>query len=102
MAVVTGLIIAAAYGVKRLLSRTRLAGGGAKILNVRQTLCVGTRRHIFVLEAGSRLLIVGAAGDNMRLLATLPNTSDGIDAPPAFDTVLGEAEAQTVGGEGPK
>jgi len=98
MAVVTGLIVASAYGAKRLLSRSRLAGGQNKVLAVRQVLTVGTRRQVFVLECAGRLLVVGASGDSMRLLATLPDSAGSEADAAAFGAMLSEANEDAEGG----
>lgn len=81
MAIVIGLIIGAAVVSKKALARMRFGQGPRKLLEVRQAVNLGGKRQVFVIEAGRHLLVVGAAGENMRLLARLPkDDAAGFDA----------------------
>lgn len=74
MVVVVGLIIGAALLTRKFLARARFGSTQDKLLHVHQVLSLGGKRQIFVLDVGSDMLVIGAAGDNIRLLTKLPNT----------------------------
>ncbi|NQT20819.1 MAG: flagellar biosynthetic protein FliO [Planctomycetes bacterium] len=88
MAIVIGLIVAAALATKKLLARARFGTGQDKLLRVHQVLNLGGKRQVFVLDVGTDMLVVGAAGDNMRLLTRLenvPSEATPVDAPEPSD-----------------
>ena len=73
MVIVVGLIVAAAYGARKLMARVRIAGP-RRLMLVRQAINLGGKRQVYALEIGPSVLVIGAAGDQMRLLARLPKT----------------------------
>lgn len=99
LAIVIGLIIGAALLSRKVFSRMRFGGGQARLLEVRQSVSLGGKRHVFVLSIGPSLLVVGAAGDAMRLLAKLPKEvydRPAADAPAdaaGFEHLVGEARS---------
>lgn len=102
MVIVIGLIVAAAYGAKKLMARVRVAGP-RRMMAVRQAINLGGKRQVYALEVGPSLLVIGAAGDQMRLLARLPKADcepAEQDAPTAtFDNLLSQAGGQAPGEE---
>jgi len=84
MAIVIGVILGAALLTKKLFARARSALGPDRTLRLHQTESLGAKRQIYVLDVGETMLVVGAAGDSMRLLAKLPKPAcETADAPPA-------------------
>ena len=102
MVIVVGLIVAAAYGARRLMARVRI-GGPRRMIQVRQAINLGGKRQVYALEVGPSLLVIGAAGDQMRLLARLPKADCQPveqDAPAAtFDNLLNQAGSHAPGEE---
>ena len=97
MVVVIGLIIGAALLTKKFLERARFGAPQDKLLRVHQVLSLGGKRQIFVLDVGSDMLVVGAAGDNMRLLTKLPNTMGEVTPVEAAEPADGESFARMLG-----
>ena len=97
LAIVVGLIVGAALLSKKVFSRMRFGGGQARLLEVRQSVNLGSKRHVFVLSIGPSLLVVGASGDSMRLLAKLPKEVYDRPSPNAdggsFAHIIGVASA---------
>jgi len=97
LVIVVGLIIGAALLSKKVFSRMRFGGGQARLLEVRQSVNLGGKRYVFVLSIGPSLLVVGAAGENMRLLAKLPkevyDRPNATDDGGSFEHMISEAAA---------
>ena len=105
MVLVIGLILAAAFVTKKVFAKARFRGGQNKLLRVQQTESLGGRRQILVLDVGESMLVVGAAGDNMCLLAKLPKSAcETPDAPgdeASFEEMLSAGAAdRPADGEG--
>ena len=93
MAIVIGVILGAALLTKKLFARARSALGPDRVLRVHQTESLGAKRQIYVLDIGETMLVVGAAGDSMRLLAKLPKTACETAGRPPADASFQEALA---------
>ena len=76
LAVVVGLIVLSAFVFKRMLAKSRQSGGQGHLVNVLQVTPLGGKRQIYVVRVAGRLLVVGAGGDNLSLLAELPDTEE--------------------------
>lgn len=71
LALVTGLIIVTVWALRRLLKTGGIplvAQGAVKVLSVTH---LDTRRSIYLLEVGDRLLVVGGGGESLNLLAEI-------------------------------
>jgi flagellar biogenesis protein FliO len=97
MVVVIGLILAAALVTKKFLERARFGAAQDKLLRVHQVLSLGGKRQIFVLDVGSDMLVVGAAGDNIRLLTKLSNTMGEITPVEATEPADDQSFARLLG-----
>lgn len=71
LVIVIGLIVVTAVVFKRLLGRSKLAPGGG-LIEVVQTMPLGGKRRIYLVKVAGRVLVVGAAGDNLSTLTELP------------------------------
>ena len=71
LVVVLGLIVVSAYVFKRMLSRSKLVPGGG-LVEVLQALPLGGKRQIYLVKIAGRVLVVGASGEQISLLAELP------------------------------
>ena len=96
MVVVVGLIVGGAYAAKKIFARVRLGGGPRKLMQVRQAINLGGKKQIFALEIGQSVLVVGAAGDSLRLIAKIPKAACEQAEQETFDNVM--KQAQTAGG----
>ena len=85
MAIVIGLILGAAFATKKLFARARFSGSQDNPLHIRQTVGLGAKRQVFVFEIGESMLVVGASGEGMRLLAKLPRAAEHHVEPPAME-----------------
>lgn len=71
-------------GVIRLWARLQrsLPGRPARRLRIRETLALGDKRQLLIVECGERQLLIGAAGNFLTMLAELPFATDPkIEAP---------------------
>ncbi|HEX3738632.1 MAG TPA: flagellar biosynthetic protein FliO [Terriglobales bacterium] len=61
-------------GLANLWRRLRrgLAARPARQLRVRETLALGEKRQLLIVECGDRQLLIGAAGNFLSMLAELP------------------------------
>lgn len=112
LAIVLGLIVVAAYVLKRMMASSRLSAGRGKFLDVIQVTPLGGKRQILLVRVAGRLLVIGASGDNLSLLTELPDedaaatasekTPQPVAAPDAkraeFLDVLKNAGRRIVGG----
>jgi len=82
-AVIVILVLGAAaiFVVKRLLPRLGIAQG--RRINVLETVYLGSRRSLHMVQAGDRTLLVGDTRDRLGLLADLTGSVDLDDASPA-------------------
>ena len=102
MAIVLGLVVGAGWVARRFYSRLHLGRGPRRLAAVRQAISLGGKRQIVLLEVGSSVLVVGAAGDSMRLLAKIPKADceAGVEEPaakpgfPLFDKFINDAQAR--------
>jgi len=72
---------AAIFVVKRLLPRLGIAQG--RRINVLETVYLGSRRSLHMVQVGDRTLLVGDTRDRLGLLADLTGSVDLDDATPA-------------------
>ena len=84
LAIVVGLIFVSAFVFKRFLSAARKNAPNANMIEVIQSTPLGGKRQIYLVKVAGRVLVVGAGGDNMSLLAELPGDTPAgdADAPP--------------------
>jgi len=60
---------------QRLFGRLRRAvlTGHQRQLRVRETLAIGDKRQLLIVQCGERQLLIGAAGNSLTMLAELPH-----------------------------
>jgi len=71
LALVTGLIILTVWALRRLLKTGGIplaAQGAVRVLSVTH---LDTRRSVYLLEVGDRLLVVGGGGESLNLLTEI-------------------------------
>ena len=93
MVIVVGLIVGGAYAVKKFYARVRLGGGPRKLMQVKQAINLGGKKQLFALEVGQSVLVIGAAGDSMRLIARIPKAACEQAEQSTFDNLMKKAQA---------
>lgn len=72
LALVLGLIIVAAFVVKRWLGAARVAvAGKGKVSQLVEVTPLGGKRFLYLIRVADRLLVVGAGGERMELLSEI-------------------------------
>lgn len=96
LALVTALIVAAAWAMRRF---GRLPGGGHAQLRMIGGIHLGQRERIVVLQAGDERLVVGVTPGCIRTLHVLPHAEDevGEPAPPGPGGFLGRLNRELAG-----
>ena len=94
LAVVLGMIGAAAYAVKRWGGRLRLAvGAGDKSLELVSRLSLSPKQSVCLVRVGPQMVLVGVTPDRLTALGT-------IDEPETVGELLASAEASRPDGTG--
>jgi len=79
------VLVPAAYVTARLAG-SRMGMRSARAMRVVDTLALGPGRSLYLVEVGTRLLVIGVSGQQMQALACL-------DDPEEVSQVLGQARA---------
>jgi len=61
--------VGAILGLRRVMKRTRIVPGNKKVLRLIDALPLGPRRFVYVVDLQGRTLVLGAGGEEVRLLA---------------------------------
>lgn len=70
LALVLLLIVAVAWVLRRTGIASRVSKGGNHILSVKQTLAIGTRERLVVVEVDDKWLLLGVTQENITHLLT--------------------------------
>jgi flagellar biogenesis protein FliO len=71
LAVVLGLIVVTAFGLKRYLGGTKAPTTSRKVSELVEVTPLGGKRYLYLIRVADRLLVVGAGGDRLSLLSEI-------------------------------
>ena len=80
LAVVLGLVVAIAWGLKRFSLAPQAGGGAIKVIG---GAAVGTRERVVLVEVAGTWLVLGVAPGQVRALTTMPKAEAPAETAPA-------------------
>jgi len=95
---VLGLIVAAAWLMRRFSLLPSAAGGQLRVVS---GVMVGQRERVVIVEVRDQWLVLGVTAQNVNLLSSMPKPEDAaVSAPgtPPFAEWLGRALQKRIGG----
>jgi len=71
---VSGLIVLGVFLMKKFFNGARLPGGAKRQIRMIEATSLGGKRHIYLVRAMDRLLVIGASGEQIQLLSEIKDS----------------------------